>query len=337
MLRYRIGAGQTRTLQVVGPVGGVPLFAGSGASTPRLEAGLAETRRPTSTGTDATTWRSPSRPRRVEPPGHRGHVGVASFTQDLGVRGQQSTALTGADLYFEGQAPAQRATRGLRLAPALVRIDPEAGYTMERRQLAVRLDRHQRGDPRHQGRPSTRSIRTRAARRRPVSSPSTRSRPPGRAFGGAAERQRIPAAAVARGRWIPRSRDRGGAAGVGLADWPTASAKTSAGAADPRLYTRPSTPTAPGERPRPDHAGRHNLNPIDLPGRTELYTVTAFDPAGASLVLGAPAVVQVQGLRRATMLAAQPPVHADWDWNITNPNTHAAGAFATSRASRTSP
>ena len=59
------------------------------------------------------------------------------------------------------------------------------------------------------------------------------------------------------------------------------------------------------------------LNPTAPTGTTELYTVTAFDPAGASLMLGAPAVVQVQGLRGPRCSPPSRRSHADWDWNLT--------------------
>ena len=40
---------------------------------------------------------------------------------------------------------------------------------------------------------------------------------------------------------------------------------------------------------------------------------------------GAPAVMSVQQLKRATLVAAQPPVHADWDWELTDSGDRRGG------------
>ena len=327
LLEYRAGADKTRSLQVVGPAAGIPLFNGGGAPTPRLETGLAETKTGDFDGDGrddlaiafAATGASALQP--------SAYVGVVSFTHDLGVRGQQFSSISSSPLYFEGDTP-ERATRGLRLAPGLLRIDPEVGYTMERRQLAVAWT-DTNGvvvdtkvavlsvDPDANCSQATCNLAVNQ-----LAAPRlVRSAPPPSANG-----YPLPLSLAAGGL-------RGRGAGAAPPLWGIAVTVDSVGEnfstePDTHLYTLAVNPDSSASSGFGLSVLQNiNLDAVTLRGRTQVYTVTAFDPAGASLVLGAPAVLRVQKLKRTTLAAAQPPVHADWDWDLNDPATHKPGAF----------
>ncbi len=96
MLKYRAAADGTRSLQVAGPANGSLVFYdGGGAPVPRLEAGMAETKVGDFDGDGrddlAIAYAAGSPDIDVQP---FAYLGVVSFTQDLGVRGEDYTPLT---------------------------------------------------------------------------------------------------------------------------------------------------------------------------------------------------------------------------------------------------
>jgi hypothetical protein len=151
MLEYRRNADETRSLHVVGPVDGIPLFTGTGAPTPRLEAGLAEAKAGDFDGDGrddlaiafgGCTSQTPGcSPDPTNGAAANAYVGVVSFTQDLGVRGQQYSAISSDALFTDSYT--QRATRGLRLAPRSVPIRPERRLHDGAAPARGRLDRPQ--------------------------------------------------------------------------------------------------------------------------------------------------------------------------------------------------
>ena len=131
MLEYRAAPDGTRSLNVVGPVDGLSLFGGSGAPTPDLDAGMAETKAGDfdGDGRDDLAITFAATPTGGGP--LTGYLGVVSFTQDLGIRGQQFAPYTQDPVYVDadGAGPGI-ATRGLKVAPGLFRFDPEAAATL---------------------------------------------------------------------------------------------------------------------------------------------------------------------------------------------------------------
>ena len=139
MSSIRAAADGTRSLQIVGPANGSLVFYdGGGAPVPRLEAGMAETKVGDFDGDGrddlAIAYAAGSR---IPMSSRNSYLGVVSFTEDLGVRGEQYTALTSRDVNVYVEPGTNNSQHGLRLAPGLFRVDPDVGYTMERRQLAV--------------------------------------------------------------------------------------------------------------------------------------------------------------------------------------------------------
>ncbi len=219
--------------------------------------------------------------------------------------------------------------QGLRLEPGLFRVDPDVGYTMERRQLAVAWT--DTSDF------STFNTKVAVYSVDPDDDTCTQATCDLTINTLAAPEQVRSGPLDFAGYALPLSFAAGGLRGRGADEtppvWGMALTANYVGEDDDRapdghLYTlalNPDSGAATGFSLSvlQDIA----LNPAPATGTTELYSVTAFDPAGASLMLGAPAVVQVQGLTRATMIAAQPPVHADWDWNLSNPGSGTKGGF----------
>jgi Big-like domain-containing protein/hemolysin type calcium-binding protein/ricin-type beta-trefoil lectin protein len=329
ILKYRANADKTRSLEVVESGEATPVFYDGGTGpAPRLEPGMADTKVGDFDGDGrddlAITYAGGSPEEQVSP---YPYLGVVSFTQDLDVRGEQYTQLSNDWIFVDAAASAQRAPR---LAPGLFRVDPDVGYTMERRQLAVAwTDTQDSGawntkvavysiDPADSCTQATcdLAINTLAAPKQVRSSNLSTT-------GGDYN--------------LPLSFAAGGLRGRGADEtppvWGMALTVNDVGEdagspPDGHLYTlalNPDSGAASGFSLSvlQDVA----LNPNAPSTTSELYSVTAFDPAGASLVLGAPAVVQVQGLKRATMVAAQPPVHADWDWNLGNSGSTTKGGF----------
>ena len=66
-------------------------------------------------------------------------------------------------------------------------------------------------------------------------------------------------------------------------------------------------------------------------GAPVAYSVAAYDPTGDSLQLGAPAIVQISNVEKPTMIAAQPPTHADWSWAQDKLAGSTSGFFNVSR------
>ena len=253
-----------------------------------------------------------------------GYVGVVSFTQDLGIRGQKVAPFSQDPVYLDTSTGAGLATCGLKIAPGLFRLDPEVGYTMERRQLATAWTEHSGSglntyvgvlsvdpDPSCTQAACALTINTMAPRQLVQSSPEP------------SPTLQYP---------FPLSFTAGGLRGRGATGdapiWGMALTVNDVGQ-DPevsgpaRLFT-----LAVKEDANADGFAVSVLEGIDLWAEGgQLNTVTAFDPQGASLVLGAPAVMSVQQLKRATLVAAQPPVHADWDWELKDKETGEEGAF----------
>ena len=130
-----------------------PLAAGGGAR--RRDPGVLRRQRradAASRGRDGRDHGGRLRRRRPRRPGHRLCSAVhrrcsmssrtptweSSASPRISVCGeQQYTALTSRDLNVVRRDCNQQRAQGLRVAPGLFRVDPDVGYTMERRQLAV--------------------------------------------------------------------------------------------------------------------------------------------------------------------------------------------------------
>jgi hypothetical protein len=328
MLEYRAAPDGTRSLNVVGPVDGLSLFAASGAPTPDLDAGMAETKAGDfdGDGRDDLAITFAATPNGGGP--LTGYLGVVSFTQDLGIRGQQFAPYTQDPLYVDadGGAGPGVATRGLRVAPGLFRFDPEVGYTMERRQLATAWTEQ-----------SGAAMNTYVGVLSVDPDPSCTQTACSLAINTVAPRQLVhsaPEPADTMEYALPLAFTAGGLRGRGATDdvpiWGIALVVDDVGE---DLQTPPSTrlfTLAVNEDANADGFSVSVLDENNLwswPGGPQLYTATAYDPTGASLMLGAPAVMSVQQLKRATLVAAQPPVHADWNWELTDPESGEEGAF----------
>ena len=331
LLAYRQTASGGHALTVIGDPGGTPLFGldQAGAPAALLSSGVTDTKAGDFDGDGrddlAVAYAA-------TPAGGvlTGYLGVRSFNTDFSLRGQQSSKITGSALWTSPiGSPSTSSTRGLRLVPGLFKYSPDTGFTMNRRQLAVAWTEG--------GAATAQSTYVSAFSADPAASCTTtqctlaideltpRS-------GGTTLVQTSPASGGYYS--LPLSLAAGGFKGRGTNG-------------DPPLWGLALTVNDTGENDAANAnaqlymlgvqgAAIKQLSKTPLPFTPNVpvsYTVAPYDIAGDSLQLGAPAIVQISNLEKATLIAAQPPAHSDWTYaQLASPNAGGSGFQNISRS-----
>ena len=339
LLKYRATDYDTQTsgrsLQVIGDPNGIPLFGLDEVGAPKvpLWTGMPEVKAADYDGDGRDDLAIAYAATPVGKP-LTGYLGVVSLTATLGLRGQATTTVNGSPLYDggasnDGAYGTDVATRGMQLAPGLFRLDPASGYKIDRRQLAAAWTEQ----------PGPNSLATYVSVFSINPSPSCS----------------LTACTFAFSEITPRS---GGTTKLQQTDNAPLSSQQyplplslAAGGFKGRDGTTPKTwGLALSVNDDGEHAGPSNSDPrlfmLDVAGNAiktlsqqDLYTdqqaepasysLTAFDATGASLQLGAPAVVTITNLSKASMIAAQPPSHSDWSPTLDNfINVSRIGSFS---------
>ena len=330
LLKYRQTATGGHTLQVIGDPGGTPLFGLDQAGAPAvlLSSGVTDTKAGDFDG-DGRDDLAVAYAATPAGGALTGYLGVRSFNTDFSLRGQQSTEITGSALWTSPTgSPSTSSTRGLRLVPGLFKYSPDTGFTMNRRQLAVAWTEG--------GAATALSTYVSVFSADPAASCTTtqctlaideltpRS-------GGTTLLQTSPTTGGYYS--LPLSLAAGGFKGRGTNGdppiWGLALTVNDIGEnttqnPDPQLYML-------------DVQGNaiKTLSNTALPATSNVpvnYTVAPYDVAGDSLQLGAPAIVQISNLEKATLIAAEPPAHSDWTYaQLASPNSGGSGFQNVSR------
>lgn len=297
IMQYR-ASDDARTLTVTNDV---PLFAASGYS-PVVVTGLADTTAGDFDGDDrddlAIAFAAPptggGKPVAV--------IGVTTFTEKMAIGPEAAAEPDLGNRIGTILLPAAGVTwtnAGLRAVPGLFHLDEQAGYTMHRRQLAVVwTDRVTVQTSYAQWFASILEVqrsnqgKTLSVNRNTVL--------------GAENYQDVNAALASPPTAVTAGGFQGRGSGSSIPLWGVAVASSGFDG-----FSGKPAPTLTLLRPAADRSLHVvSSNPDNDSGG--YFSLTAYDQAGTSLVLGAPVVMSVNQLVRATLVGAQPPAHSDW-------------------------
>lgn len=292
MLKYRGTPTGGRALTVIGGPAGTTLFTDQPA-TESLTSGYAQTVAGDFAGdgdADVAIAYAAANPGTTQ---LSGHLGVVSLTSDFRLRGQTAVQYSDSELTDSARDGGTWTPHGLRLAVGYFRDDPQNGYNFQRRELAVVWTQEGTGHGNRglavydvNGRPNCGSD-TCALSLDPQIAPF---------FSNETLRgdEPIPMAA-------------GGFEGVGTGASAPLWDIVIWSADSERSVLRVLQPQADGTAFLPAHATTFTT----ITDSTQVV-LTSYDRAGASLALGAPLIYTTTNMTKATLIAAQPPTHADW-------------------------
>ena len=290
MLRYAATADGGRALTVIGDPAGTTLFTDQ-AATESLTSGYAQTVAGDFEGGGNGNHAEVAIAYAAANPGTTqlsGHLGVVSLTSDFHVRGETSIQFTVyAELTNSAEDGGTWTPHGLRVAAGYFKDDPADGYDFRRQELTVSWTE----DPGANLGVAIYDVDDRADCTAATCALSLAAQA-GPTFYALNPPLNLPISVAA-----------GGFEGVGTG-------------ADPPLWDIVFYIHKGLLIVQPQAGANGFLDPhsqdLAFGGNLTEVVLTAYDREGASLELGAPLIYTITSLTRDTLIAAQPPAHADW-------------------------